>query len=334
MNNFLDNKNIMITGGTGSFGRSFTRYLLEKFKPNKIIIYSRDEYKQFQMAEEFGEYNSDILRFFIGDVRDEERLKIAMNKVDYVVHAAALKRLSVCEYNPLEAIKTNIIGAISVINAAMTCDVDKVISLSTDKAVGPINLYGGTKFVSDKLFIASNAYSGGRRTSFSTVRYGNVMGSRGSVIQKFKKIIAEGGTALPITDYRMSRFWIDINEGIRIVLQAIEESRGGETYVVKSPSFKIVDLAEAMMPNCEKREVGVREAEKISEVLISSTDSSRTYEYKNNYIIYPESRWWNEETIIDGGLAVEPEFEYSSATNTEWLGVEDIRKRLENEGLN
>lgn len=323
----LNNKTILVTGGTGSFGHHFVEYALSHYSPKKIIIYSRDEFKQFNMDNEYKEYR-EIMRYFIGDVRDEARLRMAMKGVDYVIHAAALKQVPACEYNPNEAIKTNINGAMNVINAALETGVRKVIALSTDKAVNPINLYGGTKLVSDKLFCAANAYSGVGGTRFAVVRYGNVAGSRGSVIPFFQRIIDEGGKDLPITDYRMTRFWISLEEGVRLVIKALEESRGGETFISKIPSFKITDLAQAMLQDCNMPEVGIREGEKLHEVMITREDSMHTYEYEKHYIIYPNYNWWGEKDIIPGGRLVEPEFEYSSGSNTEWLRVEDIRKLL------
>ena len=323
----LNDKTVLVTGGTGSFGHSFVRYVLDHYKPKKIIIYSRDEYKQFVMAEQFRAH-SKVLRFFIGDVRDEERLKMAMKDVDYVIHAAALKQVPACEYNPHEAIKTNINGAMNVISAALATGVSKVVALSTDKAVNPINLYGGTKLVSDKLFIAANAYSGFDGSRFSVVRYGNVAGSRGSVIPFFRSLIEKGETSLPITDFRMTRFWISLNEGVELVIKALEESRGGETFISKIPSFKITDLAEAMAPNSEKIEVGIREGEKLHEVMITREDSMFTYEYEKHYIIYPHFDWWTREAIVSGGKSVDFGFEYSSGTNDWWLSVEDIKELL------
>lgn len=263
----LNNKTILITGGTGSFGHHFVEYALKHYKPKKLIIYSRDEFKQFQMQNRFKEYY-DVLRFFIGDVRDKERLQRAMNGVDYVIHAAALKQVPACEYNPIEAIKTNVNGACNVIDASLDAGVEKVVALSTDKAVNPINLYGGTKLVSDKLFTAANAYSGENGTIFSVVRYGNVAGSRGSVIPFFQDIIDRGGTSLPITDYRMTRFWISLEQGVELVIKALGEARGGETFISKIPSFKITDLAQAMLPGCDMPEVGIREGEKLHEIKI------------------------------------------------------------------
>lgn len=327
----LNNKVVLITGGTGSFGHHFVDYVLEHYEPKKIIIYSRDEYKQFIMDNEYKNHPQyECLRFFIGDVRDGVRLKRACEGVDYIIHAAALKQVPACEYNPMEAVKTNINGAMNVIDAALDCGIKRVVALSTDKAVNPINLYGGTKLVSDKLFIAANAYSGSKETRFAVVRYGNVAGSRGSVIPFFRNIIANGGKELPITDYRMTRFWISLEEGVKLVIKALEESRGGETFISKIPSFKITDLAEAMLPGCDKPEMGIREGEKLHEVMVTREDSMHTYEYDRHFIIYPNYTWWDTDRIIPNGKLVEPEFEYSSWTNTQWLSVEDIRKLLKN----
>lgn len=327
----LNQKTILITGGTGSFGNAFTEYVLTHYKPKKIIIYSRDEYKQFLMAEKLKEYQ-DILRFFIGDVRDRDRLYRAFGGVDYVIHAAALKQVPACEYNPIEAVRTNINGAMNIIDAALDCEVKKVVALSTDKAVNPINLYGGTKLVSDKLFIAANAYSGEKDVRFSIVRYGNVAGSRGSVIPFFKKMIEEGKTELPITDYRMTRFWISLEEGIQLVVKALEEAKGGETFISKIPSFKITDLAKAMAPECARKEVGIREGEKLHEIMVTREDSAMTYEYDRHYIIYPHYNWWEESRILPGGKKVEEGFEYSSGTNQEWLDVGELKGLLKQMG--
>ena len=323
----LDNKTILITGGTGSFGHHFVDYALAHYKPKKIIIYSRDEFKQFNMQNAYKEH-SDILRFFIGDVRDQQRLRRALNGVDYVIHAAALKQVPTCEYNPIEAIKTNVNGACNVIDACLDTGVKKVIALSTDKSVSPINLYGSTKMVSDKLFAAANAYSGTYGTRFAVVRYGNVAGSRGSVIPFFQNIIDNGGNQLPITDYRMTRFWISLEQGVQLVIKALEEAHGGETFISKIPSFKITDLAQAMLPGCEMPEVGIREGEKLHEVMVPAEDSARTYEYEKNYIIYPNYNWWSSDKVIPGGKLVEPGFIYSSGNNREWLSVEDIQRLL------
>ena len=322
----LKDKVILITGGTGSFGNHFVEYVLKHDRPKKIIIYSRDEFKQFQMANKFKEHK-DILRFFIGDVRDEQRFRRALSGVDYVIHAAAMKQVPACEYNPIEAIKTNIDGATNIINAVLdTPSVSKVVALSTDKAVNPINLYGGTKLVSDKLFVAANAYSGARDLRFSIVRYGNVAGSRGSVIPFFKEILAQGKKELPITDYAMTRFWISLEEGVELVLKALEEARGGETFISKIPSFKVTDLAKAMCEECQMPEVGIREGEKLHEIMITTEDSMKTYEYEKHYIIYPHYTWWGEDRIIPGGKKVEPGFSYSSDNNAKWLNVEELKE--------
>lgn len=323
----LNNKSILITGGTGSFGRAFTRYVLEHYEPKKIIIYSRDEFKQFNMQNEFREV-SQKLRFFIGDVRDKERLRRAFEGVDYVIHAAALKQVPACEYNPAEAIKTNINGAQNVIDAALDMGVKKVVALSTDKAVNPVNLYGGTKLVSDKLFIAANAYAGTKDISFSIVRYGNVAGSRGSVIPFFHDIIQKGGSELPITDYRMTRFWISLQQGVELVIKALEEAKGGETFISKIPSFRITDLAEAMLPGCKKPEVGIREGEKLHEIMVTVEDSPNTYEYDKHFIVYPQMVWSESRRAVPTGKKVPEGFSYSSGNNTEWLSVEDIRRLL------
>lgn len=327
----LDNKTILITGGTGSFGKAFTSYVLEHYNPQKIIIYSRDEYKQFLMSNQY-KGQKEKLRFFIGDVRDKNRLYRAFDGVDYVVHAAALKQVPACEYNPIEAIRTNINGAMNIIDAALDCGVEKVVALSTDKAVNPINLYGGTKLVSDKLFVSANAYAGKKDISFSVVRYGNVAGSRGSVIPFFRSIVANGGTELPITDYRMTRFWISLEEGIQLVVKALEEAKGGETFISKIPSFKITDLAKAIAPECARKEVGIREGEKLHEIMVTREDSAMTYEYDRHYIIYPHYNWWEESRILPGGKKVEEGFEYSSGTNQEWLDVGELKGLLKQMG--
>lgn len=328
----LNDKAILITGGTGSFGKKFTERILKEFNPKRIVIYSRDEFKQDVMAKEFRMKFPDKfkkLRFFIGDVRDKDRLYRAFNDIDYVIHAAAMKQVPACEYNPFEAIKTNIHGAQNVVDASIDCGVKKVVALSTDKAVNPINLYGGTKLVSDKLFIAGNAYSGGDGTIFSVVRYGNVAGSRGSVIPFFKELIERGEKTLPITDYRMTRFWITLDQGVDLVFKALKESRGGETYISKIPSFKITDLAKAMNPNGDIIEVGIREGEKLDEVMITKDDSRMTYEYEKHYIIYPHFDWWNSQKFMTpGGKLVEEGFEYDSGKNNEWLSIEELYRKV------
>lgn len=323
----LKDKTILITGGTGSFGKCFTRYVLTHYEPKKVIIYSRDEFKQWMMAEEFKEF-AEKLRFFIGDVRDGERLRRACEGVDYIIHAAALKQVPACEYNPNEAIKTNIHGAMNVIDAALDSGVHKVVALSTDKAVNPVNLYGGTKLVSDKLFVAANAYAGVKDINFSIVRYGNVAGSRGSVIPLFHKLIKEGARELPITDVRMTRFWISLTQGVELVIKALAEATGGETFISRIPSFKITDLAEAMLPGCSIRETGIRPGEKLHEIMVTTEDSFTTYEYDRHFIVYPQMIWNNRQQPDLSGRKVEEGFSYSSGTNTEWLSVEDIRELL------
>ncbi|WP_434793631.1 UDP-N-acetylglucosamine 4,6-dehydratase (inverting) [Terrisporobacter petrolearius] len=333
----LNGKVILITGGTGSFGKNFTKLILNKYRPKKIIIFSRDEYKQDLFKKELAILMPEklhLVRFFIGDVRDKDRLYRAFDNVDYVIHAAAMKQVPACEYNPFEAIKTNINGAENIIEAALDKNVKKVIALSTDKAVNPINLYGGTKLVSDKLFISANAYSGGKGTIFSIVRYGNVCGSRGSVIPFFKSLIEQGIKELPITDFEMTRFWISLEEGIELVLKALEDSKGGETYISKIPSFKIVDLAKAMLSDCELKNVGIREGEKLHEVMITKDDSRTTYEYEKHYIIYPQLEWWNKENYFaEGGKLIPAGFEYSSGTNTQWLSIEQLRSEMNRLGI-
>ena len=323
----LDNKTILVTGGTGSFGKCFTKYVLENYNPKKIIIYSRDEFKQYMMENEFAEYK-EKLRFFIGDVRDRDRLTRAFSSVDYVIHAAALKQVPACEYNPNEAIRTNIDGARNVIDAALDTNVKRVVALSTDKAVNPVNLYGGTKLVSDKLFVAANAYAGERDINFSVVRYGNVAGSRGSIIPLFHKLIQEGATQLPVTDYRMTRFWISLTEGVKLVIKALEEATGGETFISKIPSFKITDLAQTMLPDCEMPEIGIRPGEKLHEIMVTTEDSANTYEYEKHFIVYPQVIWNDKQKINMSGKKVEEGFSYSSDNNKEWLSAEQIKELL------
>ena len=333
----LNDKTILITGGTGSFGNRFVERILNEYNPKKIIIYSRDEFKQDLMKKVFMEKypnKYEKLRFFIGDVKDKDRLYRALVGVDYVIHAAAMKQVPACEYNPFEAIKTNINGAQNLVDACIDRGVKKCVALSTDKAVNPINLYGGTKLVSDKLFISANAYSGNDGTIFSVVRYGNVAGSRGSVIPFFKSLIEDGKKELPITDFNMTRFWITLDEGVDLVFKALEESKGGETYISKIPSFKITDLAKAMLDDVKMKEVGIREGEKLHEVMITKDDSRRTYEYDKHYIIYPNFDWWNIDThFTEGGKLISLGFEYDSGTNSEWLSIDDLRKAMNELGI-
>lgn len=333
----MDNKSILITGGTGSFGKKFTEMILQNYNPKKIIIYSRDEFKQDLMRKSFTQKFPDKvskLRFFIGDVRDKDRLYRAFKNVDYVIHAAAMKQVPACEYNPFEAIKTNINGAQNIVDAAIDCNVTKVVALSTDKAVNPINLYGGTKLVSDKLFISANSYSGDEGTVFSVVRYGNVSGSRGSVIPFFRELLNSGVKALPITDERMTRFWMTLDDAVDLVVKALDESKGGETFVFKNPSYKITDIAEAMNPGGKIDVVGIREGEKLHEVMITSDDSRQTYDYGNYYIIYPNYIWWSKENYFkEGGHLINEGWEYNSGNNTDWLDVQTLKDKIEELGL-
>ncbi len=325
----LNGKAILITGGTGSFGKKFTETVLRNYPEiQRIVIYSRDEYKQFQMSNMPAFVGNQKLRYFIGDVRDEQRLHRAFDGVDIVVHAAALKQVPACEYNPFEAVKTNVIGAENVINAAINKKIKKVVALSTDKACSPINLYGATKLCSDKLFIAGNAYAGSKETRFSVVRYGNVAGSRGSVIPYFKKLIAENAASLPITDARMTRFWLILEEAVAMVLHALEVMHGGELFVKKIPSMKITDLAKAMAPDLAIEEVGIRPGEKIHEVMISEEDSMNTLDFGKYYVIGPSMAWWKTAGCRAGGHRVPEGFEYHSGNNSDWLTIEQMRELI------
>jgi UDP-N-acetylglucosamine 4,6-dehydratase/5-epimerase len=323
---------ILITGGTGSLGECLTRKLLDVGNVKKVIIFSRDEYKQSLLKKKLQtQYSLEKARFFIGDVRDKDRLYRAFDDVDYVVHAAALKHVDICEYNPFEAVKTNIYGAQNVIEAAIDNGVRKVVSLSTDKAANPINLYGATKLCADKIVLGGNAYSGKHQTSFSVVRYGNVAGSRGSVVPYFKKLIEKGVKKLPVTDKRMTRFWITINEAADLVLRALELSGGGEIYVPKIPSFRIVDLVIAMNPAAEITEVGIRPGEKLHEAMITPDDSPHTYEYNSYYIVYSQLKHPNFKIDLHPGALkrVDDYFMYSSDLNDKCLDVDGLRHSLE-----
>lgn len=317
----MENKTVLITGGTGSFGRKFVAKALElDFK--KIIVFSRDELKQYEMAQQF---NDRRLRFFLGDVRDKDRLYRAFDGVDYVVHAAALKQVPAAEYNPMEVIKTNILGAQNVIDAAIDSGVEKVIALSTDKAANPINLYGATKLCSDKLFVAGNSYVGNKPTRFGVVRYGNVIGSRGSVIPLFQKMKATG--VLPITDPRMTRFWITLEQGVQFVIDCFKRLHGGEIFVPKIPSMRIVDLAEAIAPGCRHEIIGIRPGEKLHEVMIPEDDARRSIDCGDYYVIKPDFPWWNDHNWSNG-KPLPDGFRYSSDTNDWWLTVEELRQMV------
>ncbi|MCR8660513.1 UDP-N-acetylglucosamine 4,6-dehydratase (inverting) [Paenibacillus endoradicis] len=315
----LKDKVVLVTGGTGSFGKKFISKAL-MLDAKKIIVFSRDELKQYEMRKEFGENSR--LRYFIGDVRDKERLYRAFEGVDIVIHAAAMKHVDACEYNPFEAVKTNINGAQNVIEAAIDRGVEKVIALSTDKAAAPVNLYGATKLASDKLFIAANSYVGEKNTKFSVVRYGNVVGSRGSVVPFFQQIKHTG--VLPVTDERMTRFWITLEQGVQFVIDNLNRMRGGELFVPKIASMKIIDLAKAIGPECKIEIVGIRPGEKLHETMITIDDSRHTIEYNDYYVIAPEFNWWTTEKIE--GKALPDGFEYNSAINDRWLTVEDLRE--------
>lgn len=319
-------KSILITGGTGSFGKKCTEVILKKYKPKKIIIFSRDELKQFEMAQVFSTKEYSCMRYFIGDVRDKERLNRAFHDVDIVIHAAALKQVPAAEYNPFEAVKTNIIGAQNIINVAIDQGVRKVIALSTDKAANPINLYGATKLCSDKLFIAGNSYVGDDHSIFSVVRYGNVVGSRGSVVPFFLKEREKG--VLPITDHRMTRFLIALEQGVNFVLDYLSRMVGGELFVPKIPSMKIIDLAKAIAPECQTKIVGIRPGEKLHEVMIPKDDARRTLEFENYYMIQPDFRFFKQRFKNDDGKPVAEDFEYNSATNTEWLSIKELREMI------
>ncbi|MGD8458172.1 MAG: UDP-N-acetylglucosamine 4,6-dehydratase (inverting) [Anaerolineales bacterium] len=319
-----NNKSVLVTGGTGSFGKEFIQFLNEQKHPEKIIVFSRDELKQHEMR--LMGFNQDNLRYFIGDVRDQERLRRAMENVDIVVHAAALKQVPACEYNPMEAIKTNIFGTSNVVEAALDTGVKKVLSLSTDKAVNPVNLYGATKLAAEKLVVQSNSYAGGRETRFSCVRYGNVVGSRGSVIPKFLQQRENG--KLTITDERMTRFWLSLRQGVEFVIHCIELMHGGEVFVPKIPSTKIVDIANAIAPNAELEFVGIRPGEKIHEVLISEDEARTTIELEDKYVVQPATASWFGYTWEDQGNKLEDGFRYASNTNSEWLTIEQIKKMI------
>lgn len=326
----LNGKSILITGGTGSFGKAFTKYVLEKWPlVKRLVIYSRDEQKQFTMAHEYPQSKYPMIRFFIGDVRDFERLKRACHDIDYLVHAAAMKHVPIAEYNPDECVKTNIGGAENVIKAVLETDVERVVALSTDKACAPINLYGATKLTSDKLFIAANNIKGRKDIRFSVVRYGNVMGSNGSVIPFFMKKRKEG--VLPITDPNMTRFNISLTEGVEMVLHALETAWGGELFVPKIPSYKITEVAEAIGPECRQEIVGIRPGEKIHEEMITSSDSFSTYDLGKYYVILPLTSHWKLEDYIKtfDAQKVPEGFHYSSGTNSEWLSVEQIRSLIQ-----
>lgn len=323
----FNGKNILVTGGTGSFGKMFIKILLEKYRPNKVIVYSRDELKQFEMQQM---YNDRSMRYFIGDVRDGDRLEYAMEGVHFVVHAAALKQVPAAEYNPMECIKTNVNGAQNVIDAALHAGVKKVIALSTDKAANPVNLYGATKLCSDKLFTAANNFVGAKETRFSVVRYGNVVGSRGSVVPVFKRLVHEGAKELPITDPRMTRFWLRLEDGIAFVLRSFERMKGGEIFIPKIPSMRITDLAEAIAPGLPTKVIGIRPGEKLHEVMCPSDLYYETLEFADHFVIMPSTQEqtvdYTTNALGERGRLVPDGFDYNSGNNPHFLTVQELRE--------
>ena len=325
----LNNKNILITGGTGSFGQHFIKNLLELHNPKKVIVYSRDELKQYEMSQRFSSEAHKCIRYFIGDIRDGERLNLAMREVDIVIHAAALKQVPAAEYNPMECIKTNIGGADNVVNAAMNNGVKHVVALSTDKAANPVNLYGASKLASDKIFVAANSLSGSIGTRYCVVRYGNVIGSRGSVVPFFKKLVSEKAEFIPITDARMTRFWITLQQGVDFVLSSLELMRGGEIFIPKIPSMSVVDLANELAPDIPQKIVGIRPGEKLHELMVPNDDSRHTVELDDRYVIEPAYASWNYSSHQDSGAKlVDENFSYSSDNNSDWLDSKRLQQLL------
>lgn len=327
----FDGKSVFVSGGTGSFGRSFIRSLLKRYQPKRVVVFSRDELKQYEMQQEF---NAPCMRYFLGDVRDADRVQQALRGIDLVVHAAALKQVPAAEYNPTECIRTNVGGAENIINGAIANGVQKVVALSTDKASSPINLYGATKLLSDKLFVAANNITGDHQTRFAVVRYGNVVGSRGSVLPFFRKLLADGARELPITDARMTRFWITLDQGVDFVMRSFERMQGGELFVPKIPSARITDLAEALAPGLHHRLVGIRPGEKLHEMMISRDDSSHTWEFDSHFVIAPSINFnMQYDYACDGlggiGRAVAEGFEYVSDSNPHYLSVAELRELAE-----
>lgn len=324
----FDGESVLVTGGTGSFGQRFVQTVLARHRPQRLIVFSRDELKQQEMSQRFSRRVHRCLRYFIGDVRDRDRLYRALDGVDVVVHAAALKQVPSCEYNPLETVKTNVLGTANVIDAAIDRNVTKVVALSTDKAANPINLYGATKLCADKLFTSANNYSGLHRTRFAVVRYGNVMGSRGSVVPAFLRM--RSGGVLPITDPRMTRFWITLQQGVDFVLKSLQRMRGGEVFVPKIPSMRIVDLARAIGPDCRIETVGIRPGEKLHETMISEDDARLTLEYAEYYVILPDPQCmgFSRRADPEEGQPCPDGFRYSSDTNTQWLTAEQLRRMI------
>ena len=326
----LDGRSILVTGGTGSFGRAFTREVLRRYEPRRLVIFSRDEQKNYDMSKLLPVDEHPCLRYFIGDVRDLDRLKRAMDGIDFVVHAAAMKHVPIAEYNPFECIRTNITGSENVIQAAIETGVEKVLALSTDKAANPVNLYGATKLAADKCFVAGNHLSGESGARFSVVRYGNVVGSRGSVVLHFRELLDQGAKELPITDMRMTRFWITLKEGVEFVLDRLEAMAGGEIFIPKVPSMKVADVALALAPGIGLFEIGVRPGEKLHEVLVPSDEARQVLEFPRHFTIEPAFHWWRREDHLvdngDRGTPVPEDFRYASDTNPEWLTADDLRR--------
>ncbi len=324
----LDGHSILVTGGTGSFGKCFLKTVLARYKPKRLVIYSRDELKQYEMQQDLDPREHRSLRYFIGDVRDRSRLAMALRGIDIVIHAAALKHVPVAEYNPTECIHTNVMGAENVMLAAIDAGVKRVIALSTDKAVNPLNLYGASKLASDKIFTAANALSGDGGAIFSVVRYGNVVGSRGSVVPFFLKLVREGAKEIPITDTRMTRFWVTLQQGVDFVLSCLETMRGGEVYVPKIPSMNVVDLARALAPGLAHKIVGIRPGEKLHEVMITEDHARNTVEFPDRYVIEPDSVSWTGHVLRDGATPVQDGFRYASDNNSEWLDTPRLKRMI------
>lgn len=330
----LDGLSILVTGGTGSFGKAFISTVLKRYNPRKLVVYSRDELKQYEMKQEFTSLDdNDRLRFYIGDVRDADRLEVAMRDIDIVIHAAALKHVPIAEYNPFECIKTNVYGAENVVNAALRSSVKKVVALSTDKAANPVNLYGASKLAADKIFVSANNIAGADGTRFAVVRYGNVLGSRGSVLPFFRKLITSGATRLPITDPRMTRFWITLDQGVNFVLSSLAMMKGGELFVPKIPSMRVTDLARALAPDAEQEIVGIRPGEKLHEVLITEDEARTARDFGDRFVIAPPYHFWTERVeASESGASVPEGFHYTSDQNEEWL--DDLALVRVLEGLN
>lgn len=325
----LNGRSILITGGTGSFGKEFVKIILQRCKPERIVIFSRDELKQYEMAQEYSDHMYPCMRYFIGDVRDQQRLEMAMQGIDFVIHAAAMKHVAIAEYNPFECVQTNIIGAENVVRAALKAKVKRIVALSTDKAASPVNLYGATKLASDKIFVAANNIRGNSDLRISVVRYGNVIGSRGSVVPLFRKILANGATSIPITHPDMSRFWITLEQGVNLVLSTLSDMKGGEIFVPKIPSMRVVDLARVLAPHLPQDIIGVRPGEKLHEVMITADDSRQTLEFHDRFAILPQVRFFDiNPAEYAGARPVVDGFTYSSDINTEWLDAEGCQALL------